>query len=62
MSIKRRLTPNSLGHQTSLFALGKALLLKLIKDKVADDDVRAWYEVEKGDKDFVETDLGGKEV
>lgn len=40
----------------SLFALGKALLLKLIKqDDCTDEDVRAWSIIEMGDKDFVET-------
>ena len=58
MILTARLTSNSLGHQTSLFALGKALLLNFIKEKCGDDDVRAWYEVEKGDKEFVETDIG----
>ena len=32
-----------------IIALGKALLLKVIKDKVADDDVRASFKFEKGD-------------
>lgn len=51
-----RKTENSAGHQTALFALGKALLLKLKKEGCLDRDVLAWYEVEMGDKNFVETE------
>jgi len=42
-----------------LFALGKALLLKLKKEGVRDQDVLSWYKVELGDKNFVETTAEG---
>lgn len=48
--------PNSVGYQTSLFALGKALLLYFNKARSADHDLRAWFKFEKGDKEFVETE------
>ena len=54
-----RKTGNSAGHQTSLFALGRALLHKLKKEGIRDRDVLAWCEVESGDKNFVETAAEG---
>jgi len=39
--------------------LWKALLLKLKKEVVQDQDVLSWYKVELGDKNFVETTAEG---
>jgi len=54
-----RKTENSAGHWTWLFALGKALLLKLKKEGVRDRNVLAWCEVESGNKNFVKTAAEG---